>query len=159
MKLKHNMPVLANARHEQFAQLVASGIKPIEAYTSLGYSKANAAFSASRLSKNVKVCARIAELQAAAAQASVQGVVCNQQRVLARLDMLGRQAEQDQKLAAAIRCEELIGRHLGMFIDRTDVSFKWSGRLEDLSDDQLEQLEKSLAARYAFPPQEPEQTQ
>jgi hypothetical protein len=122
----------------------------------MGYSQANAASSASRLAKNVKICARIAELQTAAAQASVQSVVYNQQRVLTRLDMLSHKAEDEGQISTAVRCEELIGRHQGMFIDKTDHTFKWTGRLEDLSDDQLEQLEKSLAARYAFPP---EQTQ
>jgi hypothetical protein len=36
------MPVLRNPRHEKFSQLVASGVKPTEAYVSLSYSKAGA---------------------------------------------------------------------------------------------------------------------
>jgi hypothetical protein len=138
------MPVLANARHEQFAQLVAGGAKPIEAYTSLGYSKANAASSASRLAKNVNICARIAELQAASAQTSVAAVIFDKQRVLRRLDELSTKAEKDGQFASAIRAEELIGRHRGMFID-TKQHIPWSGRLEDLDDQQLAAYEESFA--------------
>jgi hypothetical protein len=43
------MPVLRNPRHEKFSQLVASGIKPTEAYVSLSYSKAGAPQSANKV--------------------------------------------------------------------------------------------------------------
>jgi hypothetical protein len=36
----------------------------------------------------------------------------------------------------------LIGKQRGMFVDRSDV--RWSGRIEDLSEIQLENLERSI---------------
>jgi hypothetical protein len=144
------MPVLANARHEQFAQRAASGQKLLDAYVSVGYSKAGAQSSASRLASNAKVRARIAELQAAAEQTSLQAILFDKQRVLSRLDGLGKKAEADGRLSDAIRCEELIGRSRGLFVDKADHTFKWSGRLEDLSDAQLEMYEKSVASKYGL---------
>jgi phage terminase small subunit len=61
------MPVLAQPKHEQFAQSVAKGISATAAYISAGYSKAGAAASASRLMTNANVSARIKELKTAAA--------------------------------------------------------------------------------------------
>jgi len=143
------MPVLANARHEQFAQKVASGLKLLEAYTLAGYSEAGAQSSASRLARNAKVAARIAELEAASAQASTAAVLFDRARVLARLDELSRKAEAEGNFSAAIRAEELIGRNRGMFIDRTE-HFTWSGRLEDLDDAQLEAYRQSVARQYGL---------
>src|SRR5450631_1772845 len=59
------MPILAQPKHEQFAQSVAKGISATAAYSSAGYSKAGAAASASRLMTNANVSARIKELKTA----------------------------------------------------------------------------------------------
>jgi hypothetical protein len=45
-------------------------------------------------------------------------IAFDQQRVLNRLDILSRKAEDLGQISAAVRCEELIGKHRGMFIDR-----------------------------------------
>ena len=45
-------------------------------------------------------------------------VAFDQQRVLNRLDILSRKAEDLGQISAAVRCEELIGKHRSMFIDR-----------------------------------------
>jgi len=55
------MPVLKNARHERFAQELAKGKTATEAYTAAGYKGDRTA--ASRLSSNVNIAARVAELQ------------------------------------------------------------------------------------------------
>jgi hypothetical protein len=55
------MPKLKNPRHEQFARAVAKGGYKIRAYRDAGYSADRGA--ASRLSRTVKVHARICELQ------------------------------------------------------------------------------------------------
>jgi phage terminase small subunit len=59
------MPILAQPKHEQFAQSVAKGISATGAYICAGYSKAGAAASASRLMTNANVAARIKELKTA----------------------------------------------------------------------------------------------
>jgi phage terminase small subunit len=60
------VPVLDNAKHELFAQGVASGLSATEAYTRAGYDGDRTA--ASRLSSNVNVKARIEELLGNAAE-------------------------------------------------------------------------------------------
>jgi len=59
------MPVLAHTKYEQFAQSIAKGMSATGAYIAVGYSKAGAAASASRLMTNAKVSARIKELKTA----------------------------------------------------------------------------------------------
>ena len=59
------MPILENARHECFAQLVASGKhSDMEAFSRAGYAKESAHQNACRLRANESVAARIEELRA-----------------------------------------------------------------------------------------------
>jgi phage terminase small subunit len=55
------MTVLQNPRHEKFAQELSKGKSQAEAYASAGYSPSEP--NASRLTRNDKVQARVAELQ------------------------------------------------------------------------------------------------
>ena len=57
------MPILANSRHERFAQLVASGKSELSSFVEAGYSAKSARQNAHRLSENEGVKARIAELR------------------------------------------------------------------------------------------------
>jgi phage terminase small subunit len=63
------MPPIPNTRHEAFAQALAKGKSAAEAYTEAGYKGDRTA--ASRLSTNVNVKARVAELQGRAAQKAI----------------------------------------------------------------------------------------
>jgi hypothetical protein len=137
------MPVLRNPRHEKFSQLVATGIKPTEAYVSLGYSEAGAPQSANNLLKRTDVRERVNEIQSLAAQSSAEEVAFDQKRVLNRLDVLSRKAEELGQIAAAARCEELIGKHRGMFVDRREHVI-WDGTLSSLSEAQLLRLEEQI---------------
>lgn len=64
------MPILANSRHERFAQEVAKGASATAAYAKAGYEATGAAIgiNAGRLLKNAKVRARIDEILAAGAR-------------------------------------------------------------------------------------------
>ena len=144
------MPVLRNPRHEKFTQLVASGIKPTEAYVSLGYSKAGAPQSANNLLNRTDVRERVNEIQSLAAQSSAEEVAFDQKRVLNRLDVLSRKAEELGQISAAARCEELIGKHRGMFVDCTALlsdldAGKLSPEILDKLADHL--VEKALAGK------------
>jgi hypothetical protein len=143
------MPVLRNPRHEKFSQLVASGIKLTAAYVSLGYSKAGAPQAAHNLLKRTDVRERVNEIQSLAAESLAEGLAFDRKRVLNRLDVLSRKAEELGQISAAVRCEELIGKYCGMF-DRSHHELEWSGDLRELSDSQLEALEKSLQERYGL---------
>ena len=63
------MPALKNARHERFAQEMAKGKSQTEAYSLAGYDGDRTA--ASRLSTNVNVRTRLAELQDRGAERAV----------------------------------------------------------------------------------------
>ena len=64
------MPPLENARHESFAQAVASGKSASEAYRQSGATGKNADVHAARLMVNDGISKRVAELKAAQAQKS-----------------------------------------------------------------------------------------
>jgi hypothetical protein len=77
------MPVLANERHELFAQGLAQGKTADEAYVEAGF-KANRG-NATRMKADERILARVAELLSRAAT----GVVISRQRVLEELAALG----------------------------------------------------------------------
>jgi hypothetical protein len=62
------MAILHNPWHEKLSQLVASGIKPKEAYISVGYRPNGAKQAASRLLTKFDVRKRVSELQETAAR-------------------------------------------------------------------------------------------
>ena len=59
--------------------------------------------------------------------------------MLNRLDVLSRRAEELGQISAAARCEELIGKARGMFLDRS-VATVWNGDIKALTTEQLDQL-------------------
>jgi len=61
---------------------------------------------------------RVEEILQAAALNTVAEIAFDHQRVLNRLDILSRKAEELGQISAAVRCEELIGEYRGMFVDR-----------------------------------------
>jgi phage terminase small subunit len=132
------MAVLRNSQHEKCSQLVASGVKATQAYISCGYSEKGAAQSANNLLKRTEVAARVSELKEMAAYSSAQESVLNRTRVLHRLDHLSRKAEEARQFSAAGRCEELLGKELGMFVERSEQQQPIK-RLEDVPQEVLEE--------------------
>ena len=131
---------MSNPRHEKFSQLVASGVRPKEAYTSVGYKPTGAKQAASRLLTNVDVRERVSELQETAARSSAESLVLNRERVLNRLSELSYAAQRNGHFSAAAKCEELIGREVGMF-DRVQHFIHINDfDPEKLTADQLEKL-------------------
>ena len=137
------MGLLNNPRQEHFAQLVATGQSPAQAYAAAGYEEKTAYTCGPRLLKQPEVRSRVTELQQTVAQTSVRRVALNRERVMNRLSELSHEAQQKGQFSAAVRCEELIGKQLGMFVERVCT---WSGRLEDLDPEQLDNYLKQLPA-------------
>ena len=133
------MPILKNPRHEKFSQLVASGINPTDAYVSLGYSKTGAKQAAYNLRTRTDVSARIEEILALAAISTAAKVAFDHERVLYRLDVLSRTAEQLKQMSAAVRAEELIGKARGLFIEKVEASHSIT-KIEDVPDAVLEEM-------------------
>jgi len=113
------MPALTNARHEAFAQHVAKGRSADEAYKLAGYSPSRSA--ASRLSANVNVQDRIAELVSRGADRAEIDIM----RTLTELTRIGtadlrrllkddgsikKPSEWDDDLAAAIASIEVVSK-------------------------------------------------
>lgn len=141
------MPVLNNPKHERFAQGLAAGKSATEAYGAAGYKPHQP--SASRLLSNVIVQSRVAELQAR----SADGVVLSRQYVLDRLMQNVERAMQYEEIKAggeptgefkyegsvANRALELLGKELGMFVDRSETTTT----VRDISDQPLTEDEWS----------------
>lgn len=154
--------ILKNKRYEHFAQLVAGGKKPPTAYVLAGYSEAGAAQSANRLMKNADVLLRIEQLRKSieepARERAIEKAAVDKAWVLCELMenvAMGKQAEPvldnegnptgeyKQNLAAANKALELIGKELGMFVDRKEVR---TGPLDDAETETLLEMRRQIEA-------------
>lgn len=162
------MPALTNQKHEAFVQMVFQDEPASRAYVAAGYTAKNsntAEAAASRLLSDVRVSARLAELRAAKAANLVATTTVTKAWVIERLvraaEICG--AERAVKLkvlpkgekepveveitkmdsAGLNRALELIGKELGMFIDRKDIRVS---SLADLSRDQIQAFLQELDA-------------
>ena len=160
------MPLLKNARHEHFATLVAGGKDQTAAYVTAGFSPNGARPSAIRLLQIATVCSRVEELRKAveepARERAIEKAAVSKAWVLEKLTRvvdLGMALEpvkgDDGKeigelkaanLPAANTALNLIGKELGMFIDRKDIR---SGTLDGLAHDELKYLRDALVASLA----------
>jgi phage terminase small subunit len=143
------MPVLSNERHEKFAQFLAMGKKRIEAHELAGYTPSRA--NSSTLANQQHIKARVAELQGRAAEIAIQvaqvttGI--SKSWVLEQLrDNALKGLKQKNGSAVANRALELIGREIGMFVDRVEQGKP--GDFAHLSDEELDaQMTQRLKAR------------
>lgn len=147
------MPELKDARQERFAREYVIDYNGKQAATRAGYSEKCAQQQSSRLLSYAKVLARVRELQAE----QVERMSISADRIMAELmDTYNRcrqaepvmvwDSEQGKKVESgqytfdskgALRALELIGKHLGMYMDKVDVTAKIdTGKLDNV----IEQL-------------------
>ncbi len=108
------MAKLDNPRHERFCrEYVIDVSNQAKAAIRAGYSEKTAAQLASRLLTKANIIARVAELQAEAAERNEVTV----DNVIAELVELRDGAKAAKQFGPAIRAEELRGKTLGMFVD------------------------------------------
>ena len=136
------MPVLRNVKHEKFAQEIANGKNSLEAYKCVGFKPDQR--NADRLRAREDVGRRIDEIlternrrltlsteraieKAAITKADVIGMLI-EDRALARANV---------QASAAIRAAELLGKELGMFINRTEQGRP--GEFDGLNREEMEQ--------------------
>ena len=129
------MATLKNAKHELFAQALASGKGQAESYAFAGYdsvgSSANAC--ASRLAKSVKVARRIVELRD---RLSIQPeFVLSKAWVIEQTISIMREARENKAYGPAAKCSELLGREVLAFVERKEIG--GPGDFDALSDDEL----------------------
>jgi phage terminase small subunit len=91
---------------------------------------------ASQLVRHPEVARRIGELKAEAEQVRQTMLVGREQAILAQLEKEALTAKTD---SARIRAIELLGRHLGLFVDRNEV--------KNLTDRTADDIEADIRAR------------
>lgn len=130
------MPVLANQRWEKFARALAEGRSITGAYVEAGYRESRA--SACRLSTNASIQQRVVELQARAADLAV----VSKSWIMESLKQVAERSMTEAELnpAGANRALELLGKELGMFIDRKEVGVP--GEFEGLNAEQRNSLKR-----------------
>lgn len=119
------MPALANHKHELFAQALAKGDNATNAYKNAGYTaKGNAAESAaSRLLSDVKVQARVTELQERAAIKAEKTAA----DIVAMLEEDRTLARSEKQPSAAVSAALGMAKVLGLITDkvRHEGSVNW----------------------------------
>jgi phage terminase small subunit len=106
------MPALANARHEKFAQELVKGATTSDACRAVGIDPRNG----TRLMKNDEILRRVGELQERAAA----NVVISREWVLEQLIDNAAQAKQQGDIGPSNQALQLIGKEIGMFVDRSE---------------------------------------
>jgi phage terminase small subunit len=137
------MPILSNPRHERFAQEFANGVSATEAYERAGFARNRV--SAHRLKQKPNIGERVSELlkqrehiNAQATAKAIEKTALTKEWVIARLIENANRAMQNVPVLdrngrptgeyryegqVANKALELLGKEIGMFVDRTaDVS-------------------------------------
>ena len=104
----------SNPKHELFAQGLASGAGVGVAYVAAGYRDSPAA--ASRLSKNVKVRGRVAQIQAKAEAKALLTLESH----MHELERLRDLATRNGQMSAAIAAEVKRGELMGFYVQRRE---------------------------------------
>ena len=126
---------LQNVRHERFVRGIVAGLVPRMAYTAAGYrgNVRTTESAANRLLSKVDIKSRIAELQREAAREAV----LDRAEVLRRLNEFSQHAERESD---RIKATELLGKALGIFVDRVD--------LRVLRDENVRSLAEKMGVTY-----------
>src|SRR5277367_4551446 len=151
---------LRNPRYERFAQGLAEGKPAYQAYIDAGFAKAGAAQSASRLLKSQRagIRERVAEtlqereqIDAEGTKLAIERTAIDKEWVIERLRENVERAMQARPVldragnptgsyvyngAAANRALELLGKELGMFIERREN--KIVDEFDSMTDEQVE---------------------
>lgn len=122
------MAKLDNARWEAFACGLANGLTRDAAYGNAGYKQHRS--NASRLSTNDSVQQRVAEIQALKSNTAL----LNRADVLRELAENVKTAKDLNQMSASNQALNLIGKELGMFVDRRLLNVRY---LDDMSEEEL----------------------
>jgi phage terminase small subunit len=143
------MPTLKNARHERFAQLLASGKTATDAYELAGYKRD--AGNSSHLAKSDKITSRVQEIttemlerERATARAAAERCVITRQSLIAKAEAIYVQAKEAGQTAAAIAALKEIGVLSGIRIERRESGAP--GEFEAIENMTAAELRAFLAA-------------
>lgn len=163
------MPTLLNPKHERFAQGLADGMPATEAYEKAGYK--NGQKHASRLGKDGGILGRVSELLAERERINAQstakaiqkvaltkewvlaGLINNYQRASQAVPVLDDEGkptgEYRYQGAVANRALELLGKHLGMFVELHELSGPDKGPIQTQEVSPRETLADRIASLIA----------
>ncbi len=110
------MPILKNARHEKFAQELATGKTAAESYVLAGFKPSRK--NASRLRANEDISARVAELQGIAARSAVITI----ESICRELDQANQIAMANGQASAMVSASTLRAKLAGLLKDRVEVT-------------------------------------
>lgn len=123
------MTILSNPRHERFAQELAKGKSQVEAYETAGFK--NGQKNAHRLGSDEGILRRVAEIQSERAEMdreatkqATEALAIDKQWVMARLIDNATTAASLEDFGPSNKALELLGKELGMFIDRKSIDVK-----------------------------------
>ena len=122
---------LGNARHETFAQNLATGMSADAAYKLAGYRPSRA--HASRLASNGNVLARIAFLQSQAANRAITTV----EDIVRQLDEDRAVARRAKNPSAMVSATMGKAKVLGLIVNHHKIGIK---RIEDMNEQELRAL-------------------
>jgi phage terminase small subunit len=143
------MPVLKNPRWEMFAHNIAKGMGQAEAYEAAGYktTRGAGAVSANRLLKDPNISSRVSEIlerrervEETSTIRAIEKTGLSKAWVMDNLREIYLRCMGDEEFssAGANRALELIGKELGMFIDRSEAGKP--GDFDKLSTDELRDI-------------------
>jgi len=140
------MGVLRNAKWEAFAQALSKGQPVLSSYVLVGY-RENAP-NATRLAKNDKIQTRIDELIARkdeslirAETRAISAAAVDKKWVLQRLVY---EAEKGEQSSARCKALELVGKEMGMFIQRQEIGTPGSFETLDTTQAILDAVRQQL---------------
>lgn len=145
-------------QQEKYAQLRADGIPPKDCIEQAGLPIKNPTLYEQ---KNPAIVARIKLLQDSAAEEVVERIKVDKAWVIAELlrqyeangkvvqafDKQGNETNAPQKANEAIKCLELLGRELGMFVEKKEVRVE---HFEGVSDAELTRIAEELAGKLGI---------
>lgn len=109
------MAALGNPKHERFAQALAKGKSQADAYAEAGYAPSEP--NASRLTRNDKVRARVAELQDRGAQRAEITL----ESLLREAGEIQEAAKTDKQYSAATAALTAKAKLAGLWVDRSET--------------------------------------
>lgn len=162
------MPELRNERWEAYAKLRASGHKKNDAYIAAGYKPKDRRAASNQArnleQKNPEILARITELEDDLRNDSLRTAAINREYVLEGLRENHQKASQSKaildregnetgeytfQVAGSNRALELMGKELGMFVERFSIE-SLDSQLESMSGEELRAFVKASACEVGL---------
>lgn len=135
--------MLAKAKHEHFAQLVATGETPPRAYVLVGYSEQGAAQSANRLLRNADIAARVAEIRSNVNERVVEKIAYDVCAAMSEAEQARALAMDAKNPRAAVAAVELKAKLNGLLVEKKEIR---AGVLTETPEDELDAIIRRAAA-------------